>query len=113
MSVLTSEDGTTYTEVQACKISGNQNAILSFKVPIAATPASIKLNFTKGSNVGFGNFVIYGTGITYGDYRTVCGTTPSAIDNTNAQTPALKTIENGQLVIIRDGVKYNAMGVRL
>ncbi|MDY5076445.1 MAG: bacterial Ig-like domain-containing protein [Paludibacteraceae bacterium] len=113
MTVLTSEDGTTYTKVQACVISGNKDDILSFKVPIAATPAFIKLNFTKGSNVGFGNFVIYGTGITYADYRTACGTTPSAIDNATAETPAVKTIENGQLVIIRDGVKYNAMGVRL
>ena len=113
MTVLKSADGATYTEVQACKISGSQNDILSFKVPIAATPAFIKLNFTKGSNVGFGNFVIYGTGITYADYRTACGTTPSAIDNATAETPAVKTIENGQLVIIRDGVKYNAMGVRL
>lgn len=37
----------------------------------------------------------------------------TAIDNATAETPAVKTIENGQLVIIRDGVKYNAMGVRL
>ena len=113
MTVLTSEDGTTYTEVQACVISGNQNDILSFNVPIAATPAFIKLNFTKGSNVGFGNFVIYGTGITYADYRTACGTTPSAISSAAVETPAVKSIENGQLVILRDGVKYNAMGVRL
>ena len=40
-------------------------------------------------------------------------TTPSAIDNAVIETPAVKTIENGQLVIMRDGVKYNAMGVRL
>ena len=37
----------------------------------------------------------------------------TAIDNTTLSTPSVKTIENGQLVIIRDGVKYNAMGVRL
>ena len=37
----------------------------------------------------------------------------TAIDNAAAETPAVKTIENGQLVILRDGVKYNAMGVRL
>ena len=113
MTVQTSADGTTYTDEQACEISGNQNDILSFKVPIAATPAFIKLSFTKGSNIGFGNFVIYGTGITYADYRTACGTTPSAIDNAAVETPAVKTIENGQLIILRDGVKYNAMGVRL
>ena len=40
-------------------------------------------------------------------------TTPSAIDNAAVETPAVKTIENGQLIILRDGVKYNAMGIRL
>lgn len=37
----------------------------------------------------------------------------TAIDNTTLRTPSVKTIENGQLVIIRDGVKYNTMGVKL
>ena len=37
----------------------------------------------------------------------------TAIDSAAVETPAVKTIENGQLVILRDGVKYNAMGVRL
>ena len=40
-------------------------------------------------------------------------TTPSAIESAAVEMPAIKTIENGQLVILRDGVKYNAMGVRL
>lgn len=39
--------------------------------------------------------------------------TPTAIDNAAVEMSIVKTIENGQLVIIRDGVKYNAMGVRL
>ena len=39
--------------------------------------------------------------------------TPSAIDNANVAMPAVKTIENGQLIILRDAVKYNAMGVRM
>ena len=40
-------------------------------------------------------------------------TTPSAIESAAVEMPAVKTIENGQLIILRDGVKYNAMGVRL
>lgn len=47
------------------------------------------------------------------DYATTCDDTPSAISSAVVETPAIKTIENGQLVILRDGVKYNAMGVRL
>ena len=46
------------------------------------------------------------------DFRTNCED-ETAIDNAVVETPAVKTIENGQLIILRDGVKYNAMGVRL
>ena len=47
------------------------------------------------------------------DFRTNCEGVSTAIDNAAVEIPAVKTIENGQLVILRDGVKYNAMGVRL
>jgi len=36
-----------------------------------------------------------------------------AIDNVEADVKAVKTFENGQLVIIKNGVKYNALGVAL
>ena len=36
----------------------------------------------------------------------------TAIDNTNAAVKATKVIENGKLVIIKNGVRYNAMGVQ-
>jgi hypothetical protein len=39
--------------------------------------------------------------------------TPSAIGNTGSETKAVKAIENGQLIIIREGVKYNAQGKQL
>jgi len=34
----------------------------------------------------------------------------TAIDNTEAEVKAVKTFENGQLIIIKNGVKYNATG---
>ena len=34
----------------------------------------------------------------------------TAIDNTNAELKAVKVIENGQIYIIKNGVKYNAQG---
>ena len=37
----------------------------------------------------------------------------TAIDNTVMESKATKTFENGQLVIIKNGVKYNALGVKL
>lgn len=36
-----------------------------------------------------------------------------AVDNVNADVKATKFFENGQLVIIKNGVKYNALGVQL
>ena len=38
--------------------------------------------------------------------------TPTAVENVEA-VKAVKTIENGQVVIIRDGVRYNAVGQKL
>jgi hypothetical protein len=35
---------------------------------------------------------------------------PTAIDNTAVEAKAVKTFENGQLIIIKNGVKYNATG---
>ena len=40
--------------------------------------------------------------------------TTTGLDNiTNGENTTIKVIENGQLIIIRDGIKYNAQGVRL
>ncbi|MGN1240147.1 MAG: chitobiase/beta-hexosaminidase C-terminal domain-containing protein [Paludibacteraceae bacterium] len=47
------------------------------------------------------------------DYRTNCEGVSTAISNTTLAPQVVKTLENGQLIIFRDGVKYNAMGVRL
>ncbi len=38
---------------------------------------------------------------------------PTAIDLVNGENKAIKHIENGQVIIIRDGKKYNVMGIRL
>lgn len=39
--------------------------------------------------------------------------TPSAIENNTEAVKAVKTIENGQIVIIKNGVKFNAVGAKL
>ena len=41
------------------------------------------------------------------------GDFPSDISNTAAESKAVKFFENGQLVIIKNGVKYNALGAQL
>ncbi len=46
--------------------------------------------------------------------KVVKGTTViTGLDNAVEQVQVRKVIENGQLIIIRDGVRYNVMGVRL
>lgn len=37
----------------------------------------------------------------------------SAVDNVNAAVKSVKRIENGQLVIIKNGVKFNALGAEI
>ncbi len=39
--------------------------------------------------------------------------TTTAITNTEVEAKAVKVIENGQLIIIKNGVKYNALGAEL
>ena len=41
------------------------------------------------------------------------GDSPSDISNTAAESKAVKFFENGQLVILKNGVKYNALGAQL
>ena len=57
--------------------------------------------------------VVVKSAVTLKDFRTNCEGVSTAISSAAVETPAVKMIENGQLVILRDGVKYNAMGVRL
>ena len=53
-----------------------------------------------------------GSTTTYSNYTTVCGSTPSAVENTAAQPAVVKAIRNGQVVIIRDGQVFNLLGVQ-
>ena len=39
--------------------------------------------------------------------------TATAIDFVNGENKAIKRIENGQVVILRDGIRYNVMGIKL
>ena len=41
------------------------------------------------------------------------GNSPTALSNTAVESKAVKFFENGQLVIIKNGVKYNALGAQL
>ena len=69
-------------------------------VTITPTDGTKAVSATIGATTGGKSFVIYYSG----------EAVPSAIDNATVAEKAVKMIENGQLVIIREGVKYNAQG---
>lgn len=72
---------------------------------------------TKGDSVVVcGKLLLYGDIYEVGQGNYIVSYTPDTsteIDNATVAEKAVKMIENGQLVIIREGVKYNAQGVRL
>lgn len=62
----------------------------------------------------FSSIVINYTPVAYSEFSFTCSSHPTDMQSAAQPTTAVqKTIENGQLIILRDGVKYNAMGVRL
>lgn len=46
----------------------------------------------------------------YNIQLTTAGSITTALDNISTQTPATKMIKNGQLIILKNGVEYNALG---
>lgn len=52
-------------------------------------------------------------GATYSNYALTCGCSGSAIENTKTAAKAVKVMENGQIVIIRDNEKYTIFGQKI
>ena len=48
-----------------------------------------------------------------GSVKLLIATEGSALENTRVTEKAIKVIENGQLIIIKNGVRYNALGAVL
>jgi len=61
---------------------------------------TLSINFTNPTDA---NVAIYSLTYTYEDVA-------SAVENIEASAKAYKTIYNGQVVIVRDGVRYNTVG---
>ena len=57
-----------------------------------------------------GSFINYMTNETYNVTLTSAAELPSALDNIQSIVTPMKVIENGQLIIIKNGVKYNLQG---
>ena len=98
----------TYTAGADIK-EGDGVASLSVEVEYEALPAT--MNFTlKWSHPAWdGSWVLDVKGVTAEKLCTE-SEKPTAIDEIGQTISITKTIENGQIVIIRDGVKYNVVG---
>ena len=88
---------------------GDGEASMSVEVEYEALPAT--MNFTlKWSHPAWdGSWALDVKGVTAEKLCTE-SEKPTAIDEIGQTISITKTIENGQLVIIRDGVKYNVVG---
>lgn len=49
----------------------------------------------------------------YNIHLTTMANLPTAVDNLSIQTPATKMMKNGQLIILKNGVEYNALGTAM
>lgn len=75
------------------------NSSVNIALPAEALPGNYTFTLTKSEE---GEWAL----------TVVCNDSPAtAIDNVEAGK-VVKTIENGQMIIIRDGMKYNAQGVK-
>lgn len=113
MTVQVSDDGMNYRDMAICEINGPMDTVLLFDVPVASSPGYIRLYFTKTCNVAFRDFFIRGSGVRYSAYRTACAGTPTEIERKaerDAAHSVLKTLENGLVVIVRDGMRYDLLG---
>ena len=61
---------------------------------------------------GKADFNVYFAHFTLATYKMV-EEQPTALDNTQSEKHCIKTIENGQIIVIRDGVKYSVLGSAL
>ena len=80
---------------------------------INANSFTITNGNTSNAQVRIKNIVINyfaGAAATYTNYSTTCDGTSTDIENIAVEGKAVKAIINGQLVIVKDGVKFNALG---
>ena len=94
---------------------------------VSSTDEARALTFRAGEYNVFGGYAISnitdeseyydleigdGNGVTYSNYTTSCSS-ETALENNPADHVAIKTVNNGQLVIIRGGVVYSLTGARV
>ena len=113
ITVQSSADGTTFTDVEVLSISGAQNDVLALETTktFGANDRYVRLLFTKGSNVGVGAITIncVRKSISDAEYATYCS--PYALDFTNVSgLTAYEATIDGTTVAFNEGDKVFAAG---
>ena len=72
----------------------------------------LRLGTTRDTNAPEG-YILYTSGERYSVYLNITDGTWNDIENVSAAPSATKVIENGQVLILRDGKRYNMMGVEI
>ena len=100
-TMITTVDVANFSYNSALTIDGEQIAFLRGKIQVK------KDGDNKVATAGLlGNNRVW-----YDIYLTTATTTSTATDNISMPTTAQKIIKDGQLWIVKDGVKYNALGL--
>ena len=105
--------GTESASKEVTKAGGATLRTLEYSFNKASGKVGIKVNCTTNSIYINSVAITSASGVSYKDYTTVCGGDETDVENTAAPVTAVKTIRNGQLVIIRGNAVYSASGVRI
>jgi hypothetical protein len=97
-------------EVYACDNAGNKSgeALGTLSIPYAGGVSGL-MNIDAATTGIYIQRKTNSEGVLY-FIEFKAGAEATAIDNTEVDAKVMKTFENGQLVIIKNGVKYNAQG---
>lgn len=81
-------------------------------IHIAGKELGLMAGYNGEANVSYATAGIYIYESAYfKEHNSPCSAT--ALENTAAGAAAIKTVENGQVTILRDGVRYNTVGTKL
>ena len=97
------------------KTGGASLRDLEYTFDKASGKVAIEVTCTTNSIYVHSVAVTAGGGVSYANYSTSCGsaTDHEALEMNATENRAQKVIRNGQLIIVRDGIEYNAIGVRI
>ena len=103
--------GNTKVSQEITKTGGAALRDLEYTFSNASGNVAIEVTCTTNSIYVNSIAITAGSGASYSNYTTACGCWYTGVEETNVSAPATrKIVENGQVFILRDGVKYTLFG---